>query len=192
MSPLQILTYLWPSALIALGSASLLWALLRRSLGFNGRHLLTLTLAFFFLTLTQYPLPDPATLDCTDGGVAPILRPFETLAHVQRMIVWSRNDPDAVTWATWAGSKVLQAAAMNLVLCAAIGAALARHLRARRPGLVAFGVAVLLSGGAELAQLTRLFGLYPCAWQTFEVDDLILNIGGLMAGFTLMRRYADT
>jgi glycopeptide antibiotics resistance protein len=41
-----------------------------------------------------------------------------------------------------------------------------------------------------VAQLTGLFGLYPCAWRTFEVDDLILNIGGLMAGFALMRRYA--
>ncbi len=192
MSPAELTAYLLPSLVIAIALALTVWALLRRSLGFNGRHLSTLTLVFFFLTLTQYPLPDPATLDCTDGGVAPILRPFETLAHVQRMVVWNRNDPDAVTWATWIGSKVLQAAAMNLVLCAAIGAAMARHLQARRPHLVAFGVAVLLSGGAELAQLTGLFGLYPCAWRTFEVDDLILNIGGLMAGFTLMRRYADT
>ncbi len=192
MSPLELFVYLGYAAMIAVAAAGGIWALLRQPLEFDGRHLLTLTLALFFLTLTQYPLPDPAMLDCTDGGVAPILRPFETLAHVQRMVVWNRNDPDAVTWATWVGSKVLQAAAMNLVLCAAIGAAMARHLQARRPRLVAFGVAVLLSGGAELAQLTGLFGLYPCAWRTFEVDDLILNIGGLMTGFTLMRRYADT
>jgi glycopeptide antibiotics resistance protein len=31
-------------------------------------------------------------------------------------------------------------------------------------------------------------GRYTCAWRTFKVDDLILNIGGLMAGFALMRR----
>lgn len=192
MSPSELVAYLLPSLGIAVTLALTVWALLRHPLGLDGRQLLTLTLALFFLTLTQYPLPDPATLDCTDGGVAPILRPFETLAHVQRMVVWNRNDPDAVTWATWIGSKVLQAAAMNLVLCAAIGAAMVRHLQARRPRLVAFGVAVLLSCGAELAQLTGLFGLYPCAWRTFEVDDLILNIGGLMAGFTLMKRYADT
>ncbi len=149
-----------------------------------------MTLVLFFLTLTQYPLPDPVTLDCSDGGVAPILRPLETLAHIQRMIVWNGSDPDAVTWRTWVGSKILQAAVMNLMLCAAIGAVLARHDSVGWRGALA--LAVVLSGGAELAQLTGLFGLYPCAWRTFEVDDLILNIGGLMGGFTLMRRYVDT
>ncbi len=192
MSPAELAAYLLPTLGIAIALALTVWALLRRPLGFDGRHLLTLTLVLFFLTLTQYPLPDPAMLDCTDGGVAPILQPFETVAHVHRIIVWNGNDPDAVTWRTWVGSKILQAAAMNLVLCAAIGVALARHLDVRHPWLAAFGIAVLLSGGAEVAQLTGLFGLYPCAFRTFEVDDLILNIGGLMAGFTLMRRYADT
>lgn len=190
MSPLQLFVYLGCAAMIAAAAAGGIWALLRRLLGFDGRHLLTLTLVLFFLTLTQYPLPDPVTLDCTDGGVAPILRPFETFAHVHQIIVWNGNDPDAVTWRTWVGSKILQAAAMNLMLCAAIGAALARHDSVGWRGALALAVA--LSGGAELAQLTGLFGLYPCAWRTFEVDDLILNIGGLMAGFTLMRRYTDT
>jgi glycopeptide antibiotics resistance protein len=38
-----------------------------------------------------------------------------------------------------------------------------------------------------VAQLTGLFGLYPCAFRTFEVDDLIFNISGLMAGFAVLR-----
>jgi glycopeptide antibiotics resistance protein len=37
--------------------------------------------------------------------------------------------------------------------------------------------------------LTGLFGLYPCAFRTFEVDDLIFNISGLLAGFAMMRRW---
>jgi hypothetical protein len=188
MSPAELAAYLLPALGIAVAVTLAVWALLRRPLGLDWRHLVTLGLCLFFLTLTQYPLPDPATLDCSGGGVAPILQPFETLVHVGRMLAWQANDPDAVTWRTWVGSKVLQAAAMNLLLCAAIGAALARHRRVGWRGAMAFAVA--LSGGAELAQLTGLFGLYPCAFRTFEVDDLILNIGGLMVGFGLMRRYA--
>lgn len=116
--------------------------------------------------------------------MAPIIRPFETFAHIQRMLVWNDNDPAAVTWRNWIGSKILQAAAMNFLLCAAIGASLARM-----DWRGALGLAVVLSGGAELAQLTGLFGLYPCTFRTFEVDDLIFNISGLLVGFALMRRW---
>jgi hypothetical protein len=186
----ELIAYLGPAAVIAAGLAALLWICFRRPFGLGNRHALTLFLVLFFLTLTQYPLPDPATLDCSDGGVAPILRPFETVAHIQRMLVWHENDPAAVTWRTWVGSKVLQAAAMNLLLCAAIGASLVLQGGVGWRG--ALGVAVGLSGGAELAQLTGLFGLYPCSFRTFEVDDLIFNISGLMAGFALMQRWRRT
>jgi hypothetical protein len=186
MSPTQLLAYLGPAAMIAMALAAVVWVPLRRPLDLDTRHALTLVLILFFVTLTQYPLPDPATLDCAQGGVSPILRPFETLAHIRQMLIWNGNDPQAVTWATWVGNKVLQAALMNIVLCMAIGAALARHARIGWRGALALAVA--MSGGAEVAQLTGLFGLYPCAWRTFEVDDLIFNIGGLMAGFGLMRR----
>ncbi|NJS37736.1 MAG: hypothetical protein HC783_00605 [Rhodobacteraceae bacterium] len=185
MSPVQLIAYLGPAALISAGIAAFLWLGLRLPFGLRPRHALTLFLVCFFLTLTQYPLPDRAALDCSAGGVAPILRPFETFAHIQRMLAWEGNDPAAVTWRSWVGSKVLQAAVMNLLLCAAIGAAFAWQGKAGWRS--ALGLAVVLSGGAEMAQLTGLFGLYPCAFRTFEVDDLIFNIGGLMAGFTLLR-----
>jgi glycopeptide antibiotics resistance protein len=56
----------------------------------------------------------------------------------------------------------------------------------------ALGLAVVLSGGAEIAQLTGLFGVYSCPFRTFEVDDLIFNIFGLLAGFAFMRRWRRT
>ena len=84
----------------------------------SDRHALTLFLIFIFLTLTQFPLPDRATLDCSDGGAAPILRPFETVAHIQRMLVWHENDPAARRLPQPGGqSKVLLAAAMNRKRC---------------------------------------------------------------------------
>ena len=192
MTPNELLAYLGPAlAYAALGTA-LLWPLWRAAAGgLDGRHALTLFLVLFFLVLTQHPLPDRATLDCGRGGMEPILRPFATLDHVERMWLIQRDDP-SIGLTRWLGNKVIQAAVMNFTLCALIGAAFARHAGGRRPFLTALAFGVLLSGGAELMQLTGLFGLYPCAWRTFETDDLILNVGGLMAGFAIMRKWTGT
>jgi hypothetical protein len=188
MTPNEILAYFGPALVYAAIGAALLWPLWRAAAGVDGRHALTLFLALFFLVLTQHPLPDRATLDCGDGGVRPILRPFATLDHVGRMWLRQLNDP-SIGPTRWLGSKVIQAAVMNFTLFALIGAAFARHAGGRRPFLAALAFGVLLSGAAELMQLTGLFGLYPCAWRTFETDDLILNTAGLIAGFAVMRKW---
>ncbi len=189
MTPNELLAYLGPAFLYA-GGATLAAVAGMRLAGvrIGGRRALTLFLALFFLALTQFPLPDRAALDCSEGGAEAILKPFTTLDHIARLWRWWRNEPE-IGLKAWVGSKVIQAAVMNFALCAAIGAAFARHTRGPFPAGQAFLLGVALSGGAELAQLTGLFGLYPCAFRHFEVDDLILNIGGLMAGFLLMRRW---
>lgn len=208
MSPAQLLAYLGPAlvyaALIALPLHGLLGLIDRRRAAAgpavqggalavagggaggrrDGRHLLSLWLIAFFLVLTQHPLPDPATLDCRGGGVAPILRPFAFLDTYQRL--WRQGAGPAV----WIGTKNIQSSLMNFGLPALIGVALARHLGGRRPWLRALGIAVAVSGGAELLQYTALLGLYPCRYRYFEVDDLILNIGGLMTGFLAWRAWA--
>lgn len=188
MSASQLLAYLGPALIFAICVTAITYTALRRTrAAISGAQSLTLCLAVFFLALTQHPFPDRATLDCSTGGVAPILRPFATFDHVGRLWRHTQNVPE-IGLGAWLGSKVIQAAVMNLLLCAAIGAAFARHLRVRHPYLAALGLGILLSGGAEAAQVTGLFGLYPCPWRTFEVDDLIFNIAGLIAGFALMRR----
>lgn len=188
MTPAQLLAYLGPATIYA-GIAALIVFGLLRLLGreVDRRYLLTLYLVFFFLTLTQYPFPDRDLLDCSDGGPQPILRPFATLDHVFQLLERSRDNPE-IGIRVWFGNKVIQAAAMNFFLCAAIGAALAQHVEGRRPWLWALVLAVLLSGGAEVTQLTGIFGLYPCAYRQFDVDDIIFNVSGLLFGFTLAFR----
>lgn len=56
--------------------------------------------------------------------------------------------------------------------------------------MVGVGGWVLLAGAAvslltETAQLTGIFGLYPCSYRLFDVDDLLLNTGGAGLGFAL-------
>ena len=44
-----------------------------------------------------------------------------------------------------------------------------------------------LSLTVELTQLTGLWGLYPCPYRQFDVDDLILNTTGVALGFAVVR-----
>ncbi len=67
----------------------------------------------------------------------------------------------------------------NVVLFVPLGFIAKRFLR------LGFGVTVLISLGTtiliETAQLTGLFGIYPYAYRTFEVDDIICNtLGGVI------------
>lgn len=180
MMPFSLFSYLGAAVIYALIGTAAGLLLLRRLP--RESWVMTMFLILFFLTLTQYPLPDRATLDCSTGGVQPVLKPFATVDHVFRLWHWFHNDPN-VGISLWFRSKILQAAAMNFLLCAAIGASLAQHVTGRHRWLKALGLAVLLSGGAEITQLTATFGLYPCPYRHFEIDDLILNISGLLAGF---------
>jgi hypothetical protein len=185
MTPADAVAYLGP-ALIYAALMTLGWLALASALPFlprpGSRAQLSLLLILFFLILTQYPFPEPETLDCSTGGAQPLWWPFSYLDHVHRL--WRQSKPLSV----WLQDRVILGTALNFVLCAVIGLALARHVGGRRPWTRVAVLAVLLSGGAELTQLTATFGFYPCPYRYFETSDLINNIGGILAGFWLGRR----
>ncbi|MGH1424005.1 MAG: VanZ family protein [Pseudooceanicola sp.] len=139
-----------------------------------------LFLTSLFVALTHHPLPDRALLDCSQGGIQPILEPFRFIRLFR--IMWNSN----ASLGDWLQSLLILAPVMNLLVCVAIGAALAGVVR-RLWQAVLFGTC--LSGLIELSQLTGVFGLYPCAWRYFELDDLILNIGGIAIGYLLVRAF---
>ena len=73
---------------------------------------------------------------------------------------------------------------MNVVFFAMVGGALATettHLA------VAFLFALALTCCIELLQFTGLFGLYPCRYRTVDVNDVMLNIAGVLLGAAAMR-----
>lgn len=166
------------SAAVAAGVTAVLVLALRLTGRRTGAAALALCcLLVFFLGLTQFPLPDPATMVCPVPWTEPRLEPFR---FVRRLIgILSR--PDRI------GPGLLAlgvaAALMNLILLAAIGAALAGVVRWR------VGVAALaglgLSLAVELTQLTAFWGLYPCPWRQFDLDDLVLNTAGVTLGYGL-------
>lgn len=169
----------WP-LLWAGGATGIAWAAAR----LGGRPLrpaalLALGLSAFFLLLTILPLPDPRAVACPVPGTRPNLVPLAFVGQVVGKWQWG---PGVALLTVGPVS-----AAANLVLCLCIGLALARA-GVRPWAAAALGAA--LSLGAELTQLTGLWGLYPCPVRQFDVDDLILNVGGVAIGALLGRRAA--
>ncbi|MFN7225378.1 MAG: VanZ family protein [Paracoccaceae bacterium] len=163
------------AAIVSFGILLAAWTL-GRPIGWRILPLLFFTLVFVFLT--QHPFPVAAGLDCPLSSGAPQLHPFQFLEtfvvlHDQGAapIVWLRN-------------RTVAATVMNFLVCLVIGLAFARHSMRLRSALV-FGAVLTLS--VELTQLTGIWGLYPCAYRQFNVDDLMLNTLGVVAGVMLVR-----
>jgi VanZ like family len=148
-----------------------------RQPGWRLAPLVFTTLIFVFLT--QHPFPPLGGADCPVPSAAPQLQPFHFMATFIRLA------EQGVGLAGWLGNRTVAATVMNFVLCAVIGGLLAARTEKLRMAII-FGV--VLSGTVELTQLTGLWGLYPCAYRQFNVDDLILNTLGVTAGFLLMRQ----
>jgi glycopeptide antibiotics resistance protein len=179
MSTAWLISYVGVALLYA-AVATLGWAGLGRVSGSQRmvRAWPTVFAILFFVVLTQHPFPNSATLDCPVRYTEPQLIPFDFLQRVAQR--WSR----AVSTMRWLRGPWLLAPLMNLVLCAIIGAMLARHhLRAGTAVLSGFGLSLTV----ELTQLTGLWGLYPCPYRQFDIDDLILNTAGVALGFVLVR-----
>ena len=132
------------------------------------------TLTFVFLT--QHPFPDPSQMSCPVPSAAPQLRPFDYVAPMAALI------REGAGLAEWFNSRWVLAAIMNFVVCAVIG--LCWGLRGGGVATAAlFGLGLSLA--CELSQLTGVWGLFPCAYRSFNVDDLMLNTLGVCAGALL-------
>lgn len=150
--------------------------LLGRFPGWRVLPLLLVTLTFVFMT--QHPFPAPGQLDCPVPTAEPQLRLFNYWASFVRLYDQGAGP------AEWLRNRTVAATVMNFLVCVAIGVTLARHV-ARLAVALWFGAGLTLA--VELTQLTGIWGLYPCAYRQFNVDDLMLNALGVVVGFLLAR-----
>ena len=149
------------------------WTYRRRgTLGF-GHAVIAVAAIVFAVALWSFtilPLPDPATLSCSPGVRAQLV-PFASLGDLE-LAANGLRDP------------ALRQLVLNVVLFVPLGM-LVRHLApALRPRTVVacgFGTSLLI----ELTQLTGVWGVYPCAYRLFDVDDLITNTIGAAIGVVL-------
>jgi glycopeptide antibiotics resistance protein len=126
-------------------------------------YLPLVTATMVFVAMTHLPLP-AAGAECPLPYTNPQLTPFKLLRRGNEVITL------VYSISTFA----------NFLLCALIGALL-RRFTGRV--MVAAGLAATLSLAVEISQLTGMFGVYPCSWRQFDIDDLILNSAGVLAGF---------
>ena len=133
-----------------------------------------------FVFLTQHPFPVPGSLSCPVDTAMPQLQPFNFVRTIHTMSQWYSTPQ------RYLGNRLLAASVMNFVICVAIGMALVRHVAVWR-WIALFGVLLTLT--VELTQLTGIWGLYPCAYRQFNVDDLLLNALGVISGAALAKAW---
>lgn len=141
-------------------------------------HLVTLFVILFFVVLTQHPFPDPAALVCPVSKATPNFEPF----HFAEAWAWAWRRSHSL--AGFMREPPILSIVTNLLLCALIGILLRFH-QIRLGTAVGLGAALSLT--VELTQLTGLWGLYPCAFRKFDVDDLLLNTLGVVLGYLVAR-----
>lgn len=183
MTPGELLTYLGGAAGYTLATTLMLAAVIRALAGRwpSPAHAALALATLFVFALGLHPLPDPAALDCSAGGAERLLRPFDYLQYYAAF--WERGRP---LW-DWLTARAIMAPIMNIVLFMPVGLALGRCARSWRVALV-YGAGVTLF--IELSQLSALWGIYPCPYRHFAVDDLTHNMAGILLGFALARRRA--
>lgn len=124
-------------------------------------------IVLYFLGLgcfTLYPLPaGDAGLGIT-YGIAPQLDPLAFIADIRK---------DGIT----AALQIV----MNIIFFMPLGFICTRAFGMRLRSTAALGLVISLL--IETAQLTGLFWLYPHAYRTFDVNDLMWNAGGAVIGW---------
>ncbi len=135
-----------------------------------GRAVLWFTALVYFCALWTYtllPLPDPDTIRCA-GVNLDLFAFFDDIAGAIR--------PGGVAFSDPALLQLM----LNVVLFVPLGF-FVRVLGGR--GIVAAGLIGLgVSAFIETTQLTGVWGLYPCAYRVFDVDDMLTNTIGALIG----------
>jgi hypothetical protein len=118
-------------------------------------------------TYTLLPLPDSDSIRC--AGV--------------NLDVWAFVD-DIRSALARPGPTITDPAVLQLLLNVALFVPLGSFLRVLggRGVVVAGLVGLAVSAFVETTQLTGVWGIYPCAYRVFDVDDMLTNTLGAVAG----------
>lgn len=132
-------------------------------------YLAVLVYFFAIWVFTLLPLPDPDTLQCAG-------RNLRITAFV-----------DDIRGAVSRGHPLTDPAVLQLVFNIALFVPLGFFVRfvARRGMVVAFLIGLGTSVFIECTQGTGVWGLYPCAYRVFDVDDMLTNTTGAVIGSLL-------
>lgn len=118
-------------------------------------------------TYTLLPLPDPDDVRC--AGVN--LDPLELVTDIST--AFARPGP-------WIADPLVLQLLLNVLLFVPLGFFV--RVLGDRGILIAGLVGLAFTVFIETTQLTGVWGLYPCAYRVFDVDDMITNTTGALVG----------
>lgn len=160
---------LWPIASFML-TLPILAYLYRRDGRIKAASFVTVYLTVLYILalgcFTLYPLPQGDEGLGITYGIAPQLNPLGFIDDLQK---------DGI-------SAVPQILA-NIAFFVPLGFIASRLLRLSLPKSIAIGL--LASLAIEFTQLTGFWGIYPFAYRTFDVDDLVWNASGAAIGWLI-------
>ena len=146
------------------------------------RSLVFYLFAFYAMTaflLTVLPLPPVSENFCEfRGSVPPKLTPFRFVKNT----FWEVQGN--ISLFSIVKSSTFMVTAFNVLLLMPLGFFLKYLFQIKNVG-IAILIGFLSALFFEITQLTALYGLYPCRYRHFEVDDLITNTFGCYIGFVI-------
>ena len=147
------------------------------------RTLVVYSFVFYLLCayfLVLLPLPADRTA-FVPYAATPQLVPFHFVSEIAQT---ARISADPASWLGFARTPAVYEAFFNLLLTMPFGMYLRYYFRRSWWQVLLLGFCLTLS--FETLQLTGLLGLYEHPYRLFDVDDLIVNTLGAMAGFWLV------
>lgn len=157
----------WPFLAAALTLPILIWQYRRYNKFSFWRAIMTYGFVLYGLALvsfTLYPMPDNPAKFCADYNLSPQLIPFASIMEISSE-----------------GLRAALQVGMNLLFFVPLGifGKLLFRWKIWKVVLAGFVTSLLI----ETAQLTGAFGIYPCSYRLFDVDDLLLNTLGAILGY---------
>jgi len=134
-------------------------------------------------TYTLLPLPDPGDYRCQHAQTRVMAFVDDIREAAERAGYTGLGPPGALLH-----NPAFLQLALNVALFVPLGVfvRLILHRGVLVAACLGLGVSLLI----ELTQLTGVWGLYPCAYRLFDVDDLIANTAGAIIGAFLSYPYA--
>lgn len=134
--------------------------------------------AFFLVVLPLPQTSDTCRAYGPDASFAQLV-PFEFVRDFLREtnVSWARPD----TYLSVLRERAFLQAAYNFILLLPLGVYLRYYFRRQwiSTVLITFGVSLFF----EVTQRTGIYGIYPCPYRIFDVDDLMLNTAGGAVGY---------
>lgn len=132
----------------------------------------------FFLTVLPLPQITEGFCDYRIGKVVPSFYPFRFVRDTFREVQGN------ISLFSIVKSTTFMVTTFNVLLLMPLGFFLKYLFQVKNKGLATL-IGFLVSLFFEITQLTALYGLYPCRYRHFEVDDLITNTFGCFIGFVI-------